>query len=135
MIVLDEQLDDERIIRGVEGVYQGAVRVITDLAPDLVVVKDELIPRLLRRQRGATFVTINWSDFWQVVEADSRCSYLCIALPSSRALEVPTVLSRVLRHPDFRLKRRRCGKVILVRAAEVCWYERLSGPVQRSPFA
>lgn len=134
MIVLDEQLHDERIIRGVDRVYKGAVRIITDLAPAQTVIKDELIPRLLGQQRGATLVTINWRDFWQVMETDSRCSYLCIAIPASRALEVPALLSRVLAHPDFRHKRQRCGKLILVSAGQLSWYERLSGPIHHSPL-
>jgi hypothetical protein len=134
VIVLDEQLDDERIIRGVERVYQGAVRVITDLAPAHTLVKDELIPRLLRQHRGATFVTINWTDFWRVVETDPRCSYLCLTLSSSRVLEVPAVLNRTIKSPGFRQKRQRCGKVILVRASDILWYDRLSDPVHSQPI-
>jgi hypothetical protein len=134
VIVLDEQLQDQRILQGVRPVYKGAVCSLPDLAPAYTVVKDDLVPRLMREHRGATFVTINWTDFWQIVEPDPRCSYLCIAIPSSRALELPEFLSLALKHPELRRKQQRCGKVFLVRGGAVSWFERLSGPIHRRPL-
>jgi hypothetical protein len=134
MIVLDEQLSNARIVGGVERIYRGSVRTITDLAPPHAVIKDELVPRLLRQHRGSTLVTINWTDFWRVLEPDERFSCICFAVSSPRALELPALVARALRHPELRHKRARCGRVFLIKQDEVFWYERLSGPVQRRPF-
>jgi hypothetical protein len=45
----------------------------------VTVVKDDVIPTLLRAQQQPTFVTINDHDFWRNVEVDAR---FCIVLIS-----------------------------------------------------
>lgn len=59
MIVLDEQLADQRIIEDIDSWYAGSVVVVTSLVPPYRVVKDEAVPTLLRGHRGCAFVTIN----------------------------------------------------------------------------
>jgi hypothetical protein len=63
MLVLDEQLSGRDLDVALRRWYRGSVVFFTDLRPGTV-IKDEAIPELLRRQRQATFVTINEHDFW-----------------------------------------------------------------------
>ena len=58
MIVLDEQLNDERIISAIKQWYKGKVLVIAELRPNTL-VKDDVIPALLLQQKSPVFVTIN----------------------------------------------------------------------------
>ena len=67
MIVLDEQLLGRNLEQLIGAWYPGAVRFITELRPSTV-IKDDAIPSILRLERDATFVTINESDFWEVVD-------------------------------------------------------------------
>ncbi|CAA9301650.1 MAG: hypothetical protein AVDCRST_MAG93-4647 [uncultured Chloroflexia bacterium] len=62
MIVLDEQLLGRNLEVLISSWYPGAVVYITDLRPHTV-IKDDMIPALLRQQSQPTFVTINVIDF------------------------------------------------------------------------
>jgi hypothetical protein len=121
MLVLDEQLLGRGIDKALARWYRGSVVFITDLRPHTV-IKDDAIPRLLRQQRQATFVTINASDFWRVVTADRRYCLVCFALPDSRAAMIPDLLRTVFRQPLFRTKARRMGQVLLVTQTTVSYY-------------
>jgi hypothetical protein len=68
MIVLDEQLQGIRLEAALKRWYRGRVCIITDLRPGIV-IKDEMIPRLLRAVSEATFVTVNARHFWDVISA------------------------------------------------------------------
>ena len=55
------------------------MRFITELRPSTV-IKDDAIPSILRLERDATFVTINESDFWEVVDiTNDFCGVFCLA--------------------------------------------------------
>jgi hypothetical protein len=121
MIVLDEQLLGRNLEGEIAKWYRGAVQFIIDLRPKTV-IKDDAIPTLLRQQNQATFVTINESDFWRRVAVDRRYCIVCFSLPDSRAHEIPPLLRSLLRHPEFRTKAERMGKVIRVTGNEVSYY-------------
>ena len=77
---------------------------------------------LLHREAEPTFVTINEADFWRQVAITGRFCVICAALPDSRAHEIPAILQRLLRHPDFNTKARRMGRVVRVTAASASYY-------------
>src|SRR5215510_6578019 len=98
MIVLDEQLMGRGIEVAIARWYPGSVRFITDLRPGTI-IKDDAIPILLQQEAGATFVTINETDFWRKVAITDAFCVVCVALPDPRAAEIPSLLQRLLRHP------------------------------------
>ncbi|MGH7341764.1 MAG: hypothetical protein ACREKH_14825, partial [Candidatus Rokuibacteriota bacterium] len=133
VIVLDEHLLGRQIDRDVKKWYRGKVCFITDLRPGTV-IKDEVIPALLRRHRGSLFVTINERDFWRRSPADPRYCIACLVLSDARASAVPELLRRLLRHPQLRTAALRSGKVLRVTRNEVSFYTHLEAAVQRTPL-
>lgn len=111
MIVLDEQLNDPRIINLIAEWYPGKVIVIGDIRPGTI-IKDDAIPGLLLKEAQPTFVTINYSDFWEVTSANDGYCIVCIKLPSDQKLKVTGILREVLSQPAFKAKHGRMGKVI-----------------------
>lgn len=121
MLVLDEQLLGRDLETALSRWYRGPVLFITDLRSGTV-IKDDVIPVLLRQHREATFITINEPDFWRKVAIDARFCVVCFALLDSRAREIPDLLRAVFRLPAFRTKARRVGKVLRVTHTTVSYY-------------
>jgi hypothetical protein len=121
MLVLDEQLLGRDLETVLARWYRGPICFITDLRPGTI-IKDDVIPLLLRQQQQATFITINETDFWQKVTIDRHFCVVCFALPDSRAGEIPTQLRAVFRVPIFETKARRMGKVLRVTHTTVSYY-------------
>jgi hypothetical protein len=121
VIVLDEQLLGRDLDRLIGAWYPGAVRFITELRPHTV-IKDDAIPSLLRAERDASFVTINESDFWGVVDITDDFCVICFALPDSQVLLVPDLLREVFHHPRFSSKASRMGCVIRVSRTTISFY-------------
>lgn len=121
MIVLDEQLQGPHIRDAVSQWYPGTVISITELRPGTV-IKDDAIPALLSREPKPTFVTINESDFWLKVPISTRFCVVCVALPDFRMKEVPDLLRRLLRHPEYQTKTKRMGLVVRLSATEAAFY-------------
>jgi len=121
MIVLDEQLLGRNLEAEIADWHEGKVCFITDLRPNTV-IKDEAIPKLLREQNDATFITINEKDFWRKVKIANDFCLVCFALPDSRAGEISSALRSLFRHPLFRTKSQRMGKVIRVAAPTISYY-------------
>ena len=121
MIVLDEQLQGPRIKDAVSQWYPGTVISITELRPGTI-IKDDAIPALLSRESKPTFVTINESDFWLKVPISTRFCVICVALPDFRMKEVPDLLRRLLRHPEYQTKGQRMGFVTRLSATEATLY-------------
>lgn len=122
MIVLDEQIQGPSIARPIAAWYTGQVIPLTALRPHTV-IKDDAIETLLRSASQPTFVTINVSDFWRVVSANSRFAIVCIELPVFRVLEIPEWLRRLFRLPEFKSKSARMGKVIRLLPNRIEYYE------------
>jgi hypothetical protein len=123
MIVLDEQLLGRGLESEIAAWYRGSVCFIHELRPQTV-VKDDVIPTLLRTQRQPTFVTINDHDFWRKVEADARFCVICFDFSDSEAGKIPPILKRLLRHPDFKTKAQRMGCVVRYTNVAVSYYTR-----------
>lgn len=121
MIVLDEQLLGRNLEREIGAWYPGAVRFITDLRPNSV-IKDDAIPSILREQSQATFVTINTTDFWEIVEISADFCVICLAIPDSQVNLVPTMVRDLLSHPRFATKALRMGCVIRASANTLAFY-------------
>lgn len=133
MLVLDEQLMGRSIENDLIRWYRGSIRFINDLRPGTV-IKDDAIPALLRQQSQATFLTINVTDFWQVVAIDASFCIVCFTMPDSRANEIATLLRTVFRIPLFSTKTRRMGKVLRVTQSSVSYYTHRDRKVQTIPL-
>lgn len=121
MIVLDEELQGLGLERAIAHWYRRAVLVIKQLRPGTV-IKDEAIPTLLRRVHQPTFVTINHSDFWRRIPAEPSFCLVCFRLTADQATDIPVMLRRLLRLPEFRTKRGRMGKVASVSRRAIQYY-------------
>ncbi len=122
MIVLDEQLMDPRIVEAFQHWHKGAVITILDLQPRAQ-IDDDAIPALLRKVRQPTFVTINYSDFWQIVEPGKDYCIICLKLSGDRSLEIPALIRGLLKMKEFATKKARMGKVISWSDGRVSYYE------------
>lgn len=122
MIVLDENLDQQRVRLPLQSRYRGNVLTIRDLRRGTV-IKDDAVPEILRLQNKPTFVTTNAVDFWRKVPAHARYCIICVPLPTERQDEIPELLCRFLRHKDFRTIRLRMGKVIRVSWSGIRYYQ------------
>jgi hypothetical protein len=76
--------------------YRGRVCTLTQSRTGTI-IKDDAVPSLLQRVSEPTFVTWNWSDFWQQTEAHPKFCIICFAVPSGRATDIPALLRRLLR--------------------------------------
>jgi hypothetical protein len=133
MIVLDEQLLGRNIEVEIARWYRGTVCFITDLRPNTI-IKDDAIPQLLRRHNQPTFVTINASDFWNVVDADEHFCVVCFELPDSQAREISARLRALLGQQRFATKNARMGKIIRVTLGQISYYAVDERKVQRVRF-
>jgi hypothetical protein len=121
MIILDEELQGLGLEAAISRWYRGAVLIIKQLRPRTV-IKDEAIPTLLRRAKQPTFVTINHTDFWRRFPAEPSFCLVCFKLTADQADEIPELLRRLLRLPEFRTKRARMGKATLVSRRVIQYY-------------
>ena len=122
MIVFDENIHQQRLMKTAAAWYRGRVISITRLRPHTL-IKDEAIPTLLRRVPQPTFVTTNVDDFWQRV-APHRCyCIVCLVLPDERLHELPHLLRQLFRVPEFKTKAKRMGKVARVAPGQLLYYE------------
>ena len=122
MVVLDENLKDNRIRIAIAQWYQGQVVFIRDLRPNTI-IKDEAIPSLLQRVNEPTFVTINVGDFWIQTTPSSRFCIIAIEIPKERSLEIPELLRGILQLDAFKTKASRMGKVIRWTPTRIEYYE------------
>ena len=122
MIVLDEQLNDAQIVAAIRQWYKGKVITINELRLHSV-IKDDNIPTLLDRQRQATFVTINYNDFYRKIEPHQNYCVICFRLDGNDMNALPELLRELLHRDIFATKQQRMGLVIAVRGGKVIWYE------------
>jgi hypothetical protein len=121
MIVLDEELQGLGLEATISQWYRGAVILIKHLRPGTV-IKDEAIPALLRHVKSATFVTINYGDFWRRLPAEQSFCVLCLKLAVDQVDEVSHWLRQVFRLSEFKTKTARMGKVVLVSPWSLQYY-------------
>lgn len=123
MIVIDESIQDERIIRVIASWYTGQVISMMDLRP-ATLIKDNGITMLLSKAKEPTFVTINVDDFWLKLRANRRYCIIALDLNSAQAKkETSDWLRKLLLLPQFRTKSARMGHVIYARPSRIEYYE------------
>jgi hypothetical protein len=122
MIVVDENLHDQRIIEAISAWYPGQVVSVTTLRPGTV-IKDKAIPTLLLKATQPTFVTINVTDFWRKARPHSAYCITLVALPRERVGEVSDLLRRLFRLSTFKTKASRMGKIIRLTPNRIEYYE------------
>ena len=121
MIILDEELQGLGLEAAISRWYRGTVLIIKQLRPGTV-IKDDAIPALLRHVKQATFVTINLADFWRRLPPEPSFCLVCFKVTADQANEIPELLRRLLRLPEFKTKRVRMGKATLVSRRVVQYY-------------
>lgn len=122
MIVLDEHLHDPAVMTAISKWFPGQVIPVVSLRPGSL-VKDDVIPTLLRRVVQPTFVTINVTDFWKKFRPHNGFCIITVALNQDQIKEIPKLLRRLFRLPDFKTKASRMGKVIHVTQNHIEYYE------------
>ena len=122
MLIIDENLHDQRIMAALSTWYPGQVVSVVTLRPGTV-IKDEAIPGLLLAATQPTFVTINTPDFWRKAQPHRAYCIVAVALPKERAQQVPLLLRRLFRLAAFRTKALRMGKVIRLSQNRIEYYE------------
>jgi hypothetical protein len=120
VIVLDEHLKKTGVQEAVSRWYRGRVCNVTELRRGTL-VKDEIIPVLLRTVAQPTFVTLNWPDFWPETMPHRGFCLVCFTMHPNRVEEVPFLLRRLLRLPAFKTKAARMGKVVRVSGDQVTY--------------
>ena len=118
-IILDDQLFDLEVLLPLARWI--TVRRLRDVRPNEV-IKDERVPMLLRQLRQPTFVTIDMG-FWDRGLRDAHYCILCFPLRNEEQHELPGLLRRLLRLPEFRAKAVRMGKVARVSPVRVDYWE------------
>ena len=79
----------------------------------------EEILRYLHRLRRATFITRDEGFFRRRLCHNNYC----IVVVSSPVVETAVYVRRFLRHPTFRTKQRRTGKVVRLLPTKIMWWE------------
>jgi len=118
-IILDDQLFDVEVLIPIARWI--TVQRLRDLRPGEV-IKDERVPELLRRLRQPTFVTIDLG-FWNRGLRDGKFCILCFALRNDEQDQLPDLLRRLLRLPEFSTKSSRMGKVARVSTSEIQFWQ------------
>jgi len=121
MIVVDESIDNALVLQAIAGWYPGRVVSIRSLRP-ATLIHDETIPTLLHQAKQLTFVTINVDDFWKKAAANRNFCIIAVELEQGQALQLPLLVRRLLRLPEFRTKVARMGKIIRVRSTLIEYY-------------
>lgn len=122
MIVLDEHLNDERIVAAIAKWYKGKIIHLKDLRP-YTVIEDDAIASILLQQKRPTFVTLNYVDFWRKMAAHPDYCVVCFKLSLERKLEIPDRLRDLFYLADFKTQRKRMGKIISVTDSGIEHYE------------
>jgi hypothetical protein len=123
VIVLDENIDQRQVLSRLKTIYRGEILSIRELRPGSL-IPDEDIPRLLRSLQQPAFITTNVVDFWRKVDPHLGYCIICFPLATQRQREIPGLLALVFRHPQFRTKKQRAGKILRVAYGEILHYDR-----------
>jgi hypothetical protein len=121
VIVLDEHMPGGRLSKAIRYWYKGKVTFVRDLRPGTV-IKDDVIPQLLRQFAQPTFATINVSHFWQQVPIDQRFCVVCLDIPDSALLRTALLLKLLFSNPNFKTKGLRAGHVFRINLDEMVRY-------------
>jgi hypothetical protein len=118
-VVLDDHLSSRDVF--VPLTRWTTVRFLREVRPDEV-IKDERVPTVLQSLPRPTFVTIDgW--FWDRTRRDPRYCIVYVAVREDEQREVPVLLRRLFRLPDFRTRAARMGKIVRVSRERVVWWQ------------
>ncbi len=119
LFVLDDHLSPE-VVRD-PLLRWSTARFLRDVRPSEV-IKDERVPSILRMLRTPTFVTID-EGFRNQARRDHRYCILYFALREDEQRDIPALLRRLLRLPEFHTRAARMGKVARVSRDRVIWWQ------------
>jgi hypothetical protein len=123
-LILDDQLDVHVVLEPLRR-WIGAER-LAGLRPHQRIL-DERVPAILRTLHQPTFVTID-HQFSNARWCHPNYCILYIALRDVEQQLLPGLLRALLRHPEFRTRARRMGKVARITTTAIeCWAFRVRG--------
>ena len=105
-IIVDEQLTYRLVVEPIQKWI--TARRIKELRP-LQIIKDDRVLQILWEFKQPTFVTID-AGFYDKRNCDKRYCILYFALTTRQQGQIPNLLRRLLRFPEFRTKAARMGK-------------------------
>src|SRR5262249_31411355 len=108
--ILDEQLAANEVVAPPQERHKA--KRLADLRPDKHVL-DDRIPETLLTLNQPTFITID-QDFWDARWCNPGYCILYFALKDDQQELLPGLLQALLRHPEFRTRAVRMGKVTWV---------------------
>jgi hypothetical protein len=118
-LVLDDQLDVQIMVPALEA-WITAVR-LQHLRPTEHIL-DDRIPEILRTLKKPTFLTID-HGFWNRRLCHSGYCILYFDLAKDEQQQLPGLLRRLFRLPEFRTRTVRMGKVARVRQETVTYWQ------------
>jgi len=118
-IILDEQLNWRLVLEPMRRWI--TAQKIEDMRP-YETIKDDRVPQILWGLRQPTFVTID-VGFYDKRNRDKRYCILYFALTTHQQGQIPDLLCRLLRLPEFRTKAARMGKVAQVKQTVVTYWQ------------
>ena len=116
---LDDQLDVQIILTALEA-WISAVRLQT-LRPGEHILNDR-VPEILLTVKTPTFITID-QGFWSRRLCQPGYGILYFELTTAEQGQLPGLLRRLFRQPEFRTRSARMGKVARVRGEAVTYWE------------
>jgi hypothetical protein len=99
-----------------------STRSIRDVRP-YEVIKDDRVPALLRKLTSPTFITTDEAGFWHRHLCSAAYCILYFALSEYLQEQIPSLLRRFLRLPEFKIKASRMGKVVRMSLANIKYYQ------------
>lgn len=126
-VILDDQLFDVEVLIPIA--RWTTVQRLRNLRPGEV-IKDERVPVLLREVAQPTFVTIDMG-FWRRELVDAKYCLLCFPLRNDEQEQIPDLLRRLFRLPQFHTKAARMGKVVQVTSTLLRYWQRGDDQLQR----
>lgn len=130
-VILDDQLFDEEVLIPIA--RWTTVQRLRNLRPGEV-IKDERVPVILREIAQPTFVTIDMG-FWRRELVDANYCILCFPLRNDEQKQIPDLLRRLFRLPQFHTKAARMGKVVQVTSTLLRYWQRGDDQLQRMPWS
>ena len=129
-IVLDDQLDVVKVLPRLRR-WVTAVR-LQQLRPGQHIL-DDRVPEILRTCHQPTFVTID-ADFWEPALCHPGYCIVYVELDFRRQQELPKLLRRLFRHPAFKSRAQRMGKVIRLNPSGIWYWEVGANAVKHAIF-
>ena len=129
-LVLDDQLDIVKVLPGLR-TWISSVR-LQSLRPGEHIL-DDRVPEILLTCHEPTLVTID-TDFWTSKLCHSGYCIVYVEIDDRRQREIPKLLRRLFRHPRFRTRAERMGKVIRLTLAGVSYWDIGATTLQHSLF-